>query len=200
MERSQRMTWLSTAGIVGAVLFAGYEVGIGLTTTRFVEAPGVWAGLYGLGMLAAFLLLLGIIGLYAYQANQAGGWGVLIFAITLLGLISFIGFAWGGSVILPAVVDYDPGFMTAMVDAWQFNASFLFSHLLLAAGIFLFGGMTWRSARLSRPAAGLVMIGSLLGAVDAVFNLGAVDPPFGPILLASAGLVWLILDLRRKVS
>ncbi len=200
MKRSQRMTWLSTAGIVGAVLFAGHEMGIGLTTTRFVEAPGVWAGLYGLGMLASFLLLLGIIGLYAYQADQAGGWGVLIFAIALLGLVSFFGFAWSGSVILPAVVTYDPEFMITMVDVWQFHSASLISRLLLAAGIFLFGGMTWRSARLSRPAAGLVMIGSLLGALDAAFNLGALDPPFGPYLLASTGLVWLILDLRRKVG
>jgi len=200
MKRSRRMTWLSTAGMVGAVLFAVYEVGAGLFSPPFVEAPGTWAILYGLGMLAAFLLLLGIIGLYAYQADQAGKWGVLIFAATLLGLVAFTGYAWGGAVILPAVVAHNPDIMSARVDVWQFNSAFLISHLLLAGGFFLFGGMTWHSARLSRPAAGLLMLGSVLGGLDALLNLGSLDPPFGPILLASAGLIWLILDLQRKVG
>lgn len=200
MERSQRMTWLSTAGLAGAVLFAVYEVGTGLASTSFVETPGVWARLYGLGMLAAFLLVLGIIGLYAFLADRVGGWGVLIFAAALLGLVAFIGFTWGGSVILPAVVAYDPAFLSSAVNVWQYNQAFLISHLLLAGGFFLFGWMTWRSARLSRTAAGLVMLGSVLGGLDAVIDMGPVDPPFGPILLTSAGLMWLIFDLRRNVA
>lgn len=200
MKRSKRMTWLSTAGLVGAVLFAGYDVGAGLISARFVEAPGVWASLYGLGMLAAFFLLLGIIGLYAYQADRAGGWGVLIFSVNLLGLVAFFGYAWGGSVILPAVVAYDSEFLTAGVNVWQFNSAFLIAHLLLAAGFFLFGGMSWHSGKLSRLAAGLVMVGSMMGGLDAVLNLGALDPSFGPFLLASAGLIGLILDLHRKVG
>ena len=200
MRRSQRMVWLTTAGIVGAVLFAGYDVGRGLISARYVEAPGIWASLYGLGMLATFLLLLGIIGLYAYQADRAGGWGVLVFASTLLGLVAFFGYAWGGSMILPGVVAYDPEFMASGVDVTQFNSTFLIAHLLLAAGFFLFGSMSWHSGQLSRPAASSVIMGSILDGLDAVLNLGALDPPFGPILLVSAGLIGLILDLQRKVG
>lgn len=197
MSRKERLRWLGMAAMIGGALLTIYDLGSGLIPVGFVEASRTWTLLYAVGMFAAFFLLLGVIGLYAYQADQGGVFGLLVFVMTLLGTVAFLALAWGGAVIIPAVIVYYPAFVTARSEIWQYTYIFHISHLLFALGMLLFGILTWRNQKFPRPAAGLIMLGSLLGAIDAPLDLGVFDPPFGPIMLASLGFVWMGFKLWR---
>jgi hypothetical protein len=198
--RTEEIRWLGIAAVLGAILFAIYEVGTGIVTVGFAEAPETWALLYAVAMFASFFTILGFTGIYSYQAALRGVLGLATFVVILLGIVAFLAWAWGGVVIIPAVVAYDPGFLSAQSEAWLYTSIFLISHLLLALGIFLLGVMTWQDDRLPRAAAGLLLFGSIGGAVDAAWNLGPIDPPFGPIIIAAAGLAWIGLTIWRSSS
>ena len=190
MKRLNRMRWLGLGALFGGILFSVYEIAIATTSARFHEAPQTWTLIYLVGMVATLFMILGVIGLYAFQAGERGVFGLAAFILALIGLLAFFGFAWGGVMIIPAVVAQDPEFLFTATGVWQFDNSFLISSVLLTVGILLFGIMTWRTAVMPRPGAALIILGSLIGAADQ-WDLGPLDPSWGPITVAGIGFIWL---------
>jgi hypothetical protein len=157
------MRLLGLGAVIGGVLFLIYEIGLAAAPSGFSAAPALWATLYLVGLVAAFFQLLGIIGIYALQANKAAEPGLGVFVLTILGSVAFMAFAWGGAMIYPAIFVYAPDFLSTPSEVWQFANSFVISHFLYAVGVLLFGMMTWWADLVPRRAAGLIVLGGLLG-------------------------------------
>ena len=197
MIRFDWMRWLGLGAVFGGLFFSIYEILFAITTARFHEDPYIWTLIYMIGMFAALFVILGVIGIYAYQANDSGAFGLATFILTLVGLIAFFGFAWGGAIIIPAVVAQSPSFLDTPSSVWQYANAFFISHFLFAIGVLLFGIMILRNKIMPRGAALLIIVGSLAGGVD-IWDLGLLDPDWGPIVLASIGFVWLGIWLWRS--
>lgn len=128
------------------------------------------------------LLVPAVVGLYLAQQRAMRGFGQLATVVALLGSPLMFGSALTEVTLLPELtaagspLAEDPGTTTTAV--------LLTSFIAWVAGLLLFGVATWRADVLPRPAAGLLMVGLLLG-----LGLSGVVP--GILVVYSAGLVWL---------
>jgi hypothetical protein len=128
------------------------------------------------------LLIPAVTGLYLAQQSVMRGFGQLATLVALVGSTLMFGAALSEVTFLPELtavgsplVD-DPG-STAV-------AVFLGAFVAWVGGLTLFGVATWRAGVLPRPAAGLLVVGLLLGV-----GLSGVVP--GILIVYSVGLVWL---------
>jgi hypothetical protein len=86
------------AAIAGAVTLAVSALVsiLGVDFSDLSKNPGVLISASLPGMLAAVLLLLGLVWLYASQARAAGVLGLVGFLLALLGTVFVAGFDWSG--------------------------------------------------------------------------------------------------------
>lgn len=197
MKRVTRIRWLSLAAVLGGVLLVHYDIHRSLIDTGVLGHPSVGIWLDREGLLAAFLLVLGLIGIYAYQADAAGLPGLVVFGMMLLGLLAWFAYLWGRGIVLPEVASQNSDILVPFTDLWLGSWPAAVSQLLFGLGLLLFGVMIWQVDMLPKTPAGLIMLGSLIGFMDASLNLGALHPPFGPMLLAGVGFTWLGIILWR---
>ena len=145
----------------GAMLVIPDAVG-GLTGTSGNSYGGttleqVWSGIFLAGKL---LVAVGLPGLYLYQAERAGKFGLISFLMALIGTTLMVGSDWSEVFIAPLLKQSAP----ALVDhpPTRLMAGFLMNFGLETLGWLLFGIATFRARVFSRAAAGALMIGVLL--------------------------------------
>jgi hypothetical protein len=73
--------------IVGAVVLVIHQISHPLGETAAFTREATWVPSHVLGYLAFLLLMFGLIGLYARQAEAAGPLGLVAFALTMVGLV-----------------------------------------------------------------------------------------------------------------
>lgn len=170
-----------------------------------------WAIVHVLASAMCFFGLLGMSGLYARQAEKAGGLGLVGFIMLSLWLVFIWGFTFVETFILPMLATIDPTFVEGILGMFNGSASELNFGILptlwtLTAPLYMLGGLlfgiaTFRAGILPRWASVLLAVGTLMAPVAAMLPLEAQPKVAVPVGLA---LVWLGYALwserREKVA
>jgi len=169
--------------------------GIGDLLSRVVdlENPAVatsapYALVFGLYLLGALLLLLGLVGLYLRQADPAGMLGLIGFLTAFLGTALLVGAVWFELFITPPLAAQAPELSEAELGL----AGFILSFLLAGIGWLVFGVATLRARVYPRAAAGLLIAG-------AVFSFAPI-PLAGIVLSIAVGWLGFMLFMGRTVA
>lgn len=141
-----------------------------------------------------FLLLLGLPGLYARQAEECGRLGLLAFVIAFAGTLLVGGISWFGNFVAPVLGEVIPD----TIREWdrhpppRMAAGVGLTFGLFSIGWMLFGVVTAR-ARVLPKGAGVVLAAG--GAANIV--LAFMDVPVG-FFLIGLGALWLGLAAARQ--
>lgn len=144
--------------------------------------------------LSSALSLGGLIGVYGIQARQTGVLGLIGFVAAFSGALLSFGFAWGGVMIVPEVIDtpFVQEGPTRALAVWV-----LWARLpLTAIGFLALAIATLRARVLSRTGAWIMLAGALLGALNTLGILGLPGPLRGPAL-GGTGFGWLGVSVIR---
>ncbi len=209
---SSLIRWTGLAAIVAGIIFAGYqpiqppEVLSSVTTSA-------WAILTPLKTAMCLLFLLGWTGLYARQVKKAGWLGLAGYLLLSFCWALQFAFIFASAFILPLLATKEPTF----VDSLLRSASGTVSSVNLGAlpmlytlvgigyilGGLLFGIATLRAGILSRWAAGLLIVSSLLPLAFVLHSVAVLIPPniqhlaAMPLGIAVAWLGYSLLSERR---
>ena len=183
MSTPQLLRLSGLANILGGIAIALFV--IEHPWGRFVGADAVssreWMIAHTLHLVGASFAVLGLVGLYACQAERLGRVGLAAFVLAFVGTAFFVGngmitaFIWPMvAAVAPAAVDVDgAGFLPPAV------AVFFLTAVLLVPGYLSFAAISWRAGRLPRGPLVLWAVGGAVGLVP--------PEPLGP--LPWAGLV-----------
>ena len=189
---------------VAVGLFHPLNVLASVTTTR-------WIIVHYLATAMGFFGILGMVGLYARQAEKTGWLGLAGFVLFSLWFALMVGFCFVEAFILPRLATGLPAF----VDGWmgmfngtpsQINLGILPTLWTITTPLYLLGGLlfgiaTFRARILSRWAAGLLAVGIVLGPIAALFPPELQPKVAVPVGLALAWLGYSLWSERReKVS
>ena len=140
----------------------------------------------GLALVAMYVLLLALTGLYWVEANVIGGLGLVGYLIAFLGTLLVAGDWWFETFIVPVLIDRVPEIIEEapsgliLVGAFVTTAAF-------AVGWLIFGFSSYRAGIFPRGASILMMLGGLVGAVTLI------DGSQIPLALAVGWIgLWLI--------
>lgn len=92
-----------------------------------------------LSLLAAVLILFGLMGLHLRQSEAAGVLGLLGFLLAFLGTALVVGVTWTQVFVVPSVAVEAPEFLDAEQVAGPVDTGFMISFIVLAVGWALFG-------------------------------------------------------------
>ncbi|MDX1621404.1 MAG: hypothetical protein R3320_10465 [Nitriliruptorales bacterium] len=162
------------SAIVGALLILvgslwGTVITSGMTIAEAYDSSGTTLFLATLvGLTGAILLVFGLIGLYAVQAERAGGWGLAGFALAMIGTLLFVGSMWTQTFAAPSLSIEAPEFLQ-LIDAGEVGGplpiGMAVSGILSALGLLTFGIATYRAEVFHKATAVALMIGAILLAV-----------------------------------
>jgi hypothetical protein len=175
-------------------LFHPLNVLSSVTTTR-------WAIVHILASAMCFFVLLGLAGLYARQAEKTGWLGLAGFFLYSLSWLLTLPFTFAEVFILPLLASQAPAFVQGFLGAFSSSGDPDFAVLaslwtvtgvLYMLGGLLFGIATFRAGILSRWAAGLLAVGSVLSPAAALL-----PHQYEPWVAVPVGLAlaWLGLSL-----
>lgn len=188
MSSSNLIRWSGLSALVGGALLIVSDV---INAVLFPGEPGSQVMLTGpwfiiqiLGLVALALITLGLVGMYACQAQQAGTLGLVAFVMTFSGMLMVFGLSWGEPFLGPLVAEQAPGLLSAEPSGGLAVGSIL-SIVLFALGWLLLGLASLRARTLPRGAAALLIIGALLSFVLTSLNL-----PLWSVVLGAA-LIWI---------
>lgn len=194
---SNLIRWAGLAAMVAGIcyvfvgLFHPLNVIASVTTTR-------WAIVHLLASAMCFFGLLGMVGLYARQAEKSSWLGLAGFALFSLWLALILGITFVETFILPRLATEAPRFVEGFLGMFTGSASeinlgilptlWTLSGLLYILGGLLFGIATFRARILPRWAGVLLAVGTTLGPVAALF-----PPEYQAKIAVPVGLalVWL---------
>jgi hypothetical protein len=140
-------------------------------------------------LLAVYLLLLGLVGLYARQSAAAGTLGLVGFLVAVLGTMLLAGAWWLEAFAVPFAADKAPA-LVRETPAGRLLAGGAVSFGVFALGWVLFGLASLRARVFPRDAAVLLIIGGVVGLLIAVVPGAGV-----PLALA---VVWMGMWLLRS--
>ena len=184
MSSSNLIRWAGLAAILAGVLLVVADLlnlAIGFDDDEpFSETAttDIYAFQSVVNLLAAVLLLIGLVGLYARQSEAAGLLGLAGFLVAFLGTALVTGLLWASLFIVPTLAVEVPAFLDQVEGP---PPGFFLTFITFAVGWLLFGIATLLARVYPRIPTILVMI----GAVIAVLPL-----PFTGIVLAIA-VAWL---------
>ena len=183
MASSDLSRWAGLAAILAGGLLVVADLlnlAIGFGNEPFSETAttGTYAFQSVVNLLAAVLLLIGLVGLYARQSEAAGLLGLAGFLVAFLGTALVTGLLWASLFIVPSLAVEVPAFLDQVEGP---PPGFFLTFITFAVGWLLFGIATLLARVYPRIPTILVMI----GAVIAVLPL-----PFTGIVLAIA-VAWL---------
>lgn len=114
----------------------------------------------GAQLLAMLLLAVGLVALYARQAEAFGALGLVGFFVALVGTVMVAGALWSQVFVVPRLAETAP----EVVDSGTGSvlAGFLLSFLLFGLGWVVFGAATLRARVFPRWAVVLLIIGAVL--------------------------------------
>lgn len=156
----------------------------------------------GASALAAALLLLGSVGLYLRQAERAGRFGAVAFAMAFLGSGLLLAMEWAEVFLVRTLALRAPDALQALdaghgLSGYDLGAMIAFG--MFALGWIALAASTLRTGMLSRRAAGLVIAG-----LFATPLLGAALPgAWGAVAgngILGLGWFWLGHDLHRSAA
>ena len=193
MATSNLIRWNGLASVVGGVLLiisdflelllVGYDLGEASTTRTYAVVTG-------LTLLGTVLLLVGLIGLYVGQLENAGLLGLVGFLVTFVGNVLVAGAVWEATFVVPWLAGEAPELLDE-VPTGLLALGFISSYTLAGLGVILFGVATIRARVFPTAAAVLLIIGVV---PVAVWNF--VPLPLPDVLLGVA-VAWLGLALFR---
>jgi hypothetical protein len=198
MSRTRLLQLSGLAGVVSGVLFIlldlAFIVFFGDQPERVAAATTTWLILLDLSIIATYLGLKALIGLYARQVEESGRFGLAAFVIASFGTVMNIGFNWGGGFIVPALTSAAPEFLDQVADAPPgiVATGFISTFALFALGWLLFGMASLRAKIFPAFPLWLLMVGAILGLVSRIAGLGI------PGVLFGAALAWLGWRLWRE--
>ena len=203
---SNLIRWAGLSAIVAGVLFMivgmfhPLNVLSSVTTTR-------WAIVHILASAMCFFVLLGMAGLYARQAEKTGWLGLAGFFLYCLSWVLTVTFTFAEVFILPRLATEAPTFVQGFLGAFSSSGDPNFAVLanlwtltgvLYILGGLLFGIATFRAGILSRWAAGLLAVGSVLSPVAALLPHEYEPLVAVPVGLALAWLGYSLWSERRE--
>ncbi len=159
MAVSSLIRWSGLAAFLGAVLFVVGDLMHLLMDFRHMAAEaqtGFYAVHAAVLMFAALLVLLGLIGIYANEAEAAGTLGVIGFLIAFADTASFGGLFWAEFFFHPSLATTAPEFVNAAPPP-----GLLPTLLLATLGWVLFAVATLRAKVYPRWMALLLIVGSV---------------------------------------
>lgn len=125
------------------------------TTTSF--AITTW-----LFLLAAVLVLFGLVGLHLRQSEAAGVLGLVGFLIAFLGTALVVGVTWSQVFVFPSLAVEAPEFLDAEQVAGPVDAGFMLSFIVAAVGWALFGVVALVARSYPRWVAIVLIVAALL--------------------------------------
>jgi len=148
-----------------------------------------------LKLIGAALLLLGLFGLHARQAEAAGPLGTAGFIAAFAGTALAVGSFWATAFFAPAMAAMDPvAFDAGEGPPGRLANAFVVTYAAFVLGWMLFGAAAWKARVYPRAAALLLIFGSPL----AVGTLMVVGFPTG--VFFSAAVAWLGYTLWSEKS
>ena len=134
-------------------------------------ASTAWTVTHGLTLAMAILALIGITGMYLHQAERAGLVGLIGYAYFAGCFLVIAGYTFVETFVLPSLTNTVPQFVNDVValpaggtvvgDVGALQAVALVSASTYLVGGFVFGLSTFRARVLSRPAALLLIAGTV---------------------------------------
>jgi hypothetical protein len=196
MSRTRLLHWSGLSGVVGGVLLilldVAFLVSFGDQPERVAAATTTWLILLDLSIIATYLALLALIGLYARQVEETGRFGLAAFVMASFGTVMSIGFNWGGGFIVPALTTAAPEFLDQVAEAPPgiVAAGFISTFALFALGWLLFGAASLRARVFPTIPLWLLMIAAILGLVSRIAGLGIPGVLFGVTLAWLGWWLW----------
>jgi multisubunit Na+/H+ antiporter MnhG subunit len=158
-----------------------------------VVASTAWFMMEVAYILAATLLILGLVGLYLLQARPAGRLGLVAFLAALTGTLMLAGTDWSAAFFGPWLAEAAPDLLVAE-PAGTMATGIILTLVLFALGWFLFGLASLRAGVLPRGSALLLIVGAVLALVLAFLEL-----PFEVVLLGAAA-AWMGYALWSRAA
>jgi len=203
---SNLIRWTGLASMVAGVIFAGIQPFHPADVVESVTTTA-WAILTPLKTVMCFLLLLGIAGLYARQAKEAGRLGLIGFSIFSIGWSITTAFVFAETFILPPLAAFAPKFVNDVLGVAANRPSdldlgaipFLFAlgGIMYMVGGLLFGIATLRAGILPRWAGGLLAVTAALTPLAALLPHAIQRLAAMPMGLALACLGYALWTERR---
>ena len=172
---------MMVATVVPDILIPGDEL------TSVVALSGAWIPLWALFLIGLILIALGLVGLYARQAERAGVFGLVAFLVAFTGVALALGLAWTFLFTVPSLAEAAPAFLDNEEIPGPLALAFPLTFILFDGGWLLFGLATALAKVFPRWAGILLMIGAVL---DFSSNFLPISFPIGTVLLGAA-LIWL---------
>jgi hypothetical protein len=174
MATSNLLRWAGLAALAGGVLIVlaallGAAIGPDETSGTFIFQQV-------LSLLGAVLILLGLVGLYASQAEAAGPLGLLGFLVAFLGTTLVAGVFWANTFIAPILAAEAPE-----VFEETSPVGFPLTFFTTSIGWLLFGLATLRAGVYPRVAAIALMVGAVVSFL----------PLPGSEAVLAVGIAWL---------
>lgn len=188
MSSSNLMRWSGLAALAGGGLFvildALESMLFGNQPSGVAAATSAWIIVQGAYIAAVVLIGLGLVGLYAGQAYEAGTLGLVAFLVTFTGVMMTAGSTWSETFFGAWLAEAAPELLEAE-PAGTLAAGLLITFGLFALGWLLFGLASLRAGVLPRGAAVLLMIGAVLFPA-----LGVLGIPFAGLAFGAA-VAWM---------
>lgn len=188
MPSSNLIRWSGLAALMGGMLLIVVNVAefivYGDQPESVTATTSAWLILSVLALMGVVLIFLGLVGLYAHQAEQAGTLGLVAFVMALIGTAMIFGFAWAGAFVVPDLAEAVPDFLDTS-DAGMLMVGVMLTFVMFALGWFLFGLASLQARVLPRSAAVLLIVGAVLASVFLFLEI-----PFY-IVVFGAALAWM---------
>ena len=202
MVSSKLIRWSGLLIILQSALFLLWWVLLGTLLPINVQLvdqvlDSNWMFVNVLGLIAAVLVPLCLVGLYARQVEKVGILGLLGFLLASIGSILFASLQFEETIAWPVFAVHAPALLDVqgpLISNQAFSTIYLIMGLLYIVGFILFGIATMRAGVLTRWGALLLIISAPL------FGAGLFVPVFvrtiGAVLYA-VGFAWLGYTLWR---
>jgi tetrahydromethanopterin S-methyltransferase subunit E len=206
MSKTQLFQLAGLAGVVSGILLIVLDFAFiaifGDQPERIAAASTSWLILLILSIVAAFLVLMALMGLFARQAEEFGRFGLAAFVIASFGTVMNIGYNWGGSFIVPELASAAPDFLDQVADSPPaiIAAGFISTFTLFALGWLLFAIASLKTKTLPALPLWLMIIASILGLVSRIAGLGFPGVLFGVALAWLGWHMWRGVGNRQAVS
>jgi hypothetical protein len=149
---------------------------------------------FGLALVAMFILLLALTGLYWGQAHVIGGLGLVGYLTAFLGTLLVAGDWWYETFITPVLMDRVPELLEEAPSGSILLGAAVTS-AVFAAGWLIFGISSYRARIFPRGASILMMLGGLVGAGTLLIGFQI------PLALAVGWIgLWLIRSGSRELQ
>ena len=162
MSTSNLIRWAGLAAILAGVLLVvadllNLAIGFEDEPLRETATTGIYALQSLANLLAAVLLLIGLVGLYTRQSEAAGPLGLAGFLVAFLGTALVTGLLWASLFIVPALAVEAPAFLDEGPPP-----GFFLSLITFGVGWLLFGIGTLLARVYPRIPVILLMIGAVI--------------------------------------